>query len=203
MSLTYRSTQRNRVYTRKFDHEEAKRRYEAGESPAALAREYGVTINAVRRVVIPGERARMAATALEHHRRKGNPSQYWDCPDCGARARKGHRCRACYLIARYEERPQPIDAVGRVYCYRCRAYRPADEFSFDPRWPKRGFRREVCRACDSARRQDYRERHKLPCVGCGRPALPPNEKGTRGARVPRCRACFHAWQREQRGRPAA
>jgi transposase-like protein len=46
------SARRNRVYERKFNHEEAVRRHDAGASYSTLAREYGVTPMTVRRVVL-------------------------------------------------------------------------------------------------------------------------------------------------------
>jgi hypothetical protein len=45
------SSKRNRTYKRKFDHDEARRRYKAGESMRAIADDMGVTHHAVWRVV--------------------------------------------------------------------------------------------------------------------------------------------------------
>lgn len=53
-------------YRRKFDHEDAQVRYAAGETIAALAREYGVAWAAVQRVVNPAVRKRMDAQSLAY-----------------------------------------------------------------------------------------------------------------------------------------
>ena len=188
MSLTYRSPFRNRVYQRKFDHEQAKRRYAAGERIADLAREYGVSPAAVVFAVDARAAARNRNAVAEYHRR-GNPSQYWACPECGARARKGHHCRACFDASRCGD---AVNERGELLCLRCREYKPVSEFSFRAESARRGFRIPRCRACETRARQNYRERHKVPCAICGAPALPPNEKRPNGTDYPRCRPCFYA-----------
>jgi len=45
------SAKRNRVYKRKFDHDEARKRVGKGESMTALAREYGVSKRAIEQVL--------------------------------------------------------------------------------------------------------------------------------------------------------
>lgn len=63
-ALSSASSIRNRVYKRRFPHEEAIERHRLGESISAIARSYGVTPQAVRRIVIPGEKERL----LEYNR---------------------------------------------------------------------------------------------------------------------------------------
>jgi predicted DNA-binding protein (UPF0251 family) len=52
MSLRHQSARRNRVYIRKFDHEEAIRLHRSGVSYCELGRRMGVTAMTVRRVVL-------------------------------------------------------------------------------------------------------------------------------------------------------
>jgi hypothetical protein len=193
MSMVTHSRKRNRAYLRKFDHDEARKRHASGESVAALAREYGVTWSAVQRVVDPITRERAALSSAARFARHGNRSQYWPCPECGGRARKGHLCRRCHL-ARLRGGRDLFDKDGRMLCTRCGEYRPADEFGWrsHTKAPDRGFRRSTCRRCETQIRRAYRERCKVPCVVCGAPALPPEEKRTRGAGFARCRACYRA-----------
>ena len=180
-----------RVYRRKFDHEDAQRRYATGETIAALAAEYGVTAKAVERVVRPEVRARMYAAASLH----GHRYRHDTCA-CGARKdKRAARCRDCHLR---EVLGEVFDAHGYLRCNRCNCYLPLTEFGFDAHKRERAFRRAYCRECEARARQDYRERHKVPCVVCGKPALPPSEKMTGGAPFPRCRECFLSRPRDTR-----
>ena len=75
-------------------------------------------------------------------------------------------------------------------CFKCREWKADEGF---PHKNSGGLRRRgrsnYCRSCETIARQQYRERIKVPCVGCGKPALPQSEKGTRGRAEPRCRSC--------------
>jgi hypothetical protein len=137
----------------------------------------------------------MRTTSAEWQRTHWKASQYkGTCVDCGAQCRTvSKRCRECHL-ARVTK--PAVDSAGRVFCTSCEKWLSSALFAFDSRKSERGFRRLYCRECETAARRAYRDRHKVPCVGCGAPALPLNEKRTNGGREPRCRACFHAWQAE-------
>lgn len=189
MSLEYQSTFRNRVYKRKFDHDEARKRWLKGETVADLAREYNVSYAAVARAVDWRVRVRMDATTREYMSNPENLERLnYDVCACGNRKRNiSEKCRDCYLA----DRATQINENGDLWCYDCKNYRPSAEFPFVAASPSRNFKGGQCRGCATKARQSYRERHKLPCVGCGSPALPPNEKRTRGSGVPRCRTCFY------------
>ena len=79
---------------RKFDYDDALRRYQAGQSVASIARLAGVSRTAVRRVVIPGFKERLRASsikAIQEARHRGLP-----CPRCGERmGRTSKMCRRC------------------------------------------------------------------------------------------------------------
>ncbi len=199
MALTVYSAARNRVYVRRFDHEEAAVRHAAGESIRALARDYGVTVNAVRCVVIPGEKARQNVYAKRW--RTGT------CERCSGPAmrlipgKKEHnpdgrvlcqRCRSREMRKRL--RVDPATRTYKLECGRCKQWKPVDEFGArvrkalaDGRAPK-----YVCTACATAARTAYRHRHRVPCDRCGKPCLSPGEKGSRRVRTDRnmCLSCY-------------
>ena len=65
MSLVTVSKKRNRVYPRRFDHDEARTLYiMEGWTLSALARHFGVTPSAVKRVVDPATKLRMYEKSL-------------------------------------------------------------------------------------------------------------------------------------------
>lgn len=187
-----------RVYVRKFDYDEARQRYADGEHPRDLAAEYGVSMNRVRQVVIPEEGQRAAERARQ-----------WiysgTCPICGGPAtRTGgqSRCRECFNVAQATSvRPDELR------CPTCGEWKPDEDFPFNAGGRKlRRGRHQSCRPCLTKLRQNYRERHKVPCVVCGKPALPPSEKRTSGAPFPRCRECYdeeRSARRQVRRRVAA
>jgi hypothetical protein len=190
-----RSAKRNRLYVRRFDHEEAVRRHAAGETIAALADAYGVTYEAVRHAVTPGLKDRN----VENDRR-------WRtgvCERCGGPAMRlvsGKRkhnpdgrvlCRSCRPVLK--RKPLLVaDGIVNVHCGACDTWKPVADF------PPRVARaiaanarvKARCRACDTAERRRHRDEHKVPCISCGAPCLPPSEKGMNGADVPRCRDCY-------------
>lgn len=158
-----------RVYQRLFDHEEAMRRYQAGETPAALAREYGVSDVAVRRVVVPGVRERMYAA----NRR------YWQatCAVCGgkvvsnpSRERTDGRvlCRQCSNAERRER--LRFNEHGILVAVRCsmldcangERWQPPANFPHGPRHHdvRPGGIHGQCRACNTRSRREYRKRHR-------------------------------------------
>lgn len=183
----YESPYRNRVYKRKFDHDEARRRWLNGETLTALANDYAVTLTAVKRAVDVTTCVRMDLNTKAYYDRNGGNKSNYDTCSCGNPKRKGAKqCASCYNATL----PQQISPDGLLWCPVCKTHRPTTEFPFDPKVPSRNFRRRYCRSCDTKARQDYRERHKVPCVYCGAPALPESEKGKRGHSDPRCRDCW-------------
>ncbi len=99
------------------------------------------------------------------------------------------RCKACaYRRMVVTVRPDTLR------CYSCRKWKPDEEYPSDTRQLARRGRDGRCRACNTKNRQTYRERHKVPCVACGAPRLPANEKGAgRGwADTGLCRECWLA-----------
>ena len=67
---------------RRFDHEEARRRFAAGESLASLARAFGVSWSAVQHAVDAEARARDRAAG----RRFTERHHVAECEECGGRA---------------------------------------------------------------------------------------------------------------------
>jgi len=174
-----------RVYKRKFDWDEARRRRAAGETYPDIARSLGVSIAAVRFAVNDDERER-AAQRVKEWQRSGT------CIDCGQPCsrtfrRKEHRCNACAGKARITNVRD-----GELRCATCETWKPDDDFprSSHVRCIVRRGRHRVCRMCSTKLRREYRERHKVPCSGgCGRMVLPGNEKGVRGLPIPQCHSC--------------
>lgn len=184
MSLTHYSPTRNRVYVRKFDHEEAAARHAGGESIPALAREYGVSDSAVRWVVTPGGKDRN----LEGVRRWRDGT----CEDCGGPAMRLVGSKAAN------------NRDGRTICHRCRSDRRRERLRFDEygqlasvrcvrgdcaygqRWqPPEHFpggmrHRDVrakgianeCRSCQARQRRRRRDALRVPCEDCGTPTSP-------------------------------
>lgn len=184
MGMETHSSTRNRVYQRKFDHEDAIRRFREGETVAAIAEDVGVSYTAVKRVVDPRTRAQMNLAILARTRR---------CVDCGApKSVAGERCVACSGRVR---RAQHWNKDGLLRCRRCSSYKHPREFSYDADNTTRDYYSDYCRPCASQARQDYRERRKIPCLRCGAPCLPASEK-LRPDRPSRdtglCLECFRA-----------
>jgi hypothetical protein len=168
MSLITFSAEKNRVYVRKFDHEEAASRHAAGESVASLAAAYGVTKNAIYRVISPGWKER----ELAYNKRWRTGS----CEECGGPAMR-------LIGGKKKHNPD-----GRMLCARCRSDALRERLRFDElgnlaavrcihldcangeRWQSpenftRGMRhREIreggihqsCRACQTRAKQRYR-----------------------------------------------
>lgn len=181
-------TRGRRVYVRRFDYEEAQSRYDAGESLSALAAEYGVTYTAVWQVVTPAGR-HLAKRSADNVRARTVGQGI--CDDCGgpmsaaSRRHGSTRCMPCAARAR-----ATTVRAGELRCNRCREWKIDENFPMNR--SKRGARRgrhQQCRACSTILRREYRERHKVPCIGCGKPVLPPREKGPHGYHEPRCLEC--------------
>lgn len=168
----------------------------------ALAERYGVTITAVRRVCDREFRLKLEAKTTKY-------AMSGVCANCGKPRSKYHThptsgdlCRECW--AESKQTRFLLDAAGEVVevrCGSCKEWKAVDQFSHST-GASRGLR-GTCRSCDTAKRQNYRERHKEPCVDCGSPALPPSEKKSgagRGADFPRCWPCYLAWRNTPAGR---
>lgn len=142
-----------RVYTRKFDWDEAIRRREAGETYPAIAKAFGVSVAAVRMAVNPAERERMARTSSAWVRGAR-------CPDCGTqttRNRKGedNRCTQCATRLRATSVREE-----ELQCTRCQEWKPDEDFPMNrSETPLRRYRHGLCRACSTIARREYRQRH--------------------------------------------
>ncbi len=142
-----------RVYVRKFDWDEARRRHAAGESYAALAREYGVSNSAVQLACKDYLRARDQARASA-----------WQsngvCPVCGGRASRNrttgqHRCMRCASVA-----AATSVRDGELRCGTCREWKPDDDFSRSASDSARRERNGTCRACGTVAKREYRARNR-------------------------------------------
>jgi hypothetical protein len=145
----------SRVYQRRFDWDEARRRRAAGESLRVIAEALGVTPAAVDRVTRPGERERQAEYARSL---KGTGV----CDDCGGPMNKtsryhgSTRCKPCAARA-------SVTSVGEgvLRCFGCREWKPDEQFSHSntERAVVRRARKTYCRACDTIARREYRRRN--------------------------------------------
>lgn len=176
----------------KWDHDEGLRLYAAGLSIPAIARLMGVSDASVRLVVDPAYR-RACRESMRRSRKVNR------CEGCGAMIWKaqpgwisGRLCRRCAAAEQATSiRPDSLR------CSACGDWKADEDFPHRQGRIARRGRHGTCRGCQARVRQEHRERHKVPCVGCGAPTLPPSEKPGRGG-VPRCRACFHEDQRRIR-----
>jgi hypothetical protein len=151
---------------RRFDHDEARRRYAAGESQPALAREYGVSVQSVFRVVTPN-RQRVLEHEIDYQRRRLRVP----CPGgCGAVVwKRSGRIPLCPVCTGKARRKVEHGTPGRY---------------------RRGCHCDVCRAAATADRRERRERRKIPCTKCGRPRMHPNDIGPNREDTGLCIECF-------------
>lgn len=200
---------------RKFDHDEARRRYAAGESMGALASEFGVSRNAVFRVVNARYAESQKRAREAYYERNRVP-----CEGCGK------PCLAVHVGGKKVHNPD-----GRALCVRCRADEHLERIRFDDnaeivavrcnmldcangeRWqPPENFARGTahrnlrdggihsqCRACLTRARREYRHARRVPCVGCG--TLVDHEH-PRGDKPPECRTCANRRTGHERSRQA-
>lgn len=179
-----------RVYTRRFDHEEALRRLRAGERPIDLAAEYGVSPHMIcEHHLSPEGKARQLAYSKEW--RTG------ECEYCGepcmrlVSGKKEHNVdglQLCLSCRGWTKRERFLfDDEGELVAVRCsyidcangERWQPPENFHGGPRYRdirEKGIHSQ-CRACNTRSRKDYRERQKVPCEQCGEPCLPASEKG--------------------------
>lgn len=140
-------------HERRFDWDEARRRFAAGESACAIARSFGVSRTAITRVVDDGTYERMRQTCLRLAEKGAT------CPGCGGRMALttrygGGLCRACVAA----ERMLLPDECGRIRCSTCKQWLAPGAFSHDPRKPHRYHRGMECRACCAGRKRKRRAR---------------------------------------------
>lgn len=186
---------------RKFDHDEARRRYAAGETKAGIARDFGVTRTAVLRVVSPGYRAKQEVRLAEYYERNRVP-----CEGCGTPCllphiggKKKHsdgralcgRCRADEMIERIRF-DENADIVAVRCCLRDCAngerWQPPENFSRGAKFRdlRPGGIHGLCRTCQTRARQQYRLARRVPCSGCGTLVL---HERRRRDKPPECRSC--------------
>lgn len=112
-------------------------------------------------------------------------------------ARQGATTVACDLPflrgeGRRRFRYDEFGQVAAVYCRTCKTFKYPEAFGAGVKFKDvrpQGFH-ESCRVCLTKLRQDYRERHKVPCDRCGKPRLPAGEKGSRKNDSGLCKACY-------------
>lgn len=143
-----------RTYTRSFDWDEARRRNEAGETKASLAREYGVTTMAIYMACRPEQYEKSKV-------RRAEWSRAGKCPDCGTQTTRQHvsenaRCVRCSAIARSTSARD-----GELQCVTCREWFPDENFPSNrkERHARRG-RHAQCRSCQTIARREYRHRNR-------------------------------------------
>lgn len=117
------SSKRPRVYKRKFDWDEARRRHRAGETLAAIARSYGVHPWAVSRVVNMCA-SQIVSVSEADLARRGGPHV---CPRCrGRKNKKSILCHRCRAAGRYGR------SIGEEWD-------PDDETTLADIWPPTGY----------------------------------------------------------------
>ena len=184
---------RNRVYQRKFDWDQAKRMRDSGMTIADIAAALGVSYGGVRRVVDPHYRAMLDVSAAEYQRTHWRRKRMDQCK-CGAeKTKSANMCAACHR----DKFDVDVGPSGTLRCHLCDRFLPTEVFPTDNRKPLRGFRRTICRSCDSRRRKLNRERRKVPCAsGCGAFVTHPDDTNKRGYEWSGlCRGCWNAARR--------
>lgn len=164
MSLETISDKRDRIYQRKFDHDEARLLHSAGESYSALADRYGVTIQAVRRVCDERVRSDMEALTKEYMRTHFRSPCLGGCGRLvlrGGGKRSGY-CRCCSKSRRDAARTDIRE--GELRCSKCGEWKQDASFpTYRPVAARRG-RNSQCRSCHAAVRREYRRDHPMSAV---------------------------------------
>lgn len=160
------------TYVCKFDHEEARARFALGEETASIARGYGVSWSAVKRVVDPQTRKKMDARARANIEARRVPCR-------GGCAR---------LVWMHGARPR----TG--YCPKClgektNVVRHGTETEYS-----QGCRCGKCLTAASAAKRRRRENSRIPCShGCG--TLVDGINRGWPDKPPECRPCYYKRQR--------
>jgi hypothetical protein len=156
MALVTVSEKRNRVYERKFDHDQARAMRKAGMSLTALAEHFGVSATSIQRACDPEFRKRMDKRTLKYMRERRVPCKTLGCETLVWTTHKDGSgyCQDCEIARRTaaDERP------GELRCTKCGEWKPDEDFRLRRTQTRRG-RKSQCRACENATRNDYRRRH--------------------------------------------
>ena len=135
-------------HVRRFDWDEARGLRDSGMAYTKIAERLGVSAQAIRRVLIPGEYERMDA-ASSAWLRGGT------CERCGGSCTRGHDyCAACL--------PHVQATTVREHelqCTTCREWKPDDAFAGDKRRVARRGRHRQCSECGTKARAAYRKAH--------------------------------------------
>jgi hypothetical protein len=139
-----------RLSRRRFDHDEALRRYrDLGLSIPAIAKQMGVSNASVRLVCDPDYRER----CRESTRRSAKSAR---CIDCGATIWKGRmRCRPCAQRLR-----ATTVREDTLRCSECGEWKPDREFPWQRGKVARRERHSVCRGCQAVVRRRSRAARK-------------------------------------------
>jgi hypothetical protein len=169
-----------RVYTRKFDWDEAQRLHDGGLSYAAIAERFGVSHGAVYFALNEVARKLMAA-------RNSKWQRDGVCVVCGAScsrnaSRKITRCATCANKLRATSVRD-----DELLCLGCRKWKPYDSFPMGGNRSRAG-RHQQCRVCLTEQKRAWRERNRTPCVhGCGTMVEAKNRKDPN--KPHECRPC--------------
>jgi hypothetical protein len=149
-----------RVYTRKFDWDEARRLYDGGLSYAAIGVRLGVSHGAVYFALNEAARKRMAARNSQWQREGV-------CAECGTgcsrnASRKVTRCSVCA-----NKRRATTVRENELSCRCCKEWKPYNAFPMGGNHARSG-RHHDCRVCLTEAKRAWRERNRVPCShGCG------------------------------------
>lgn len=140
---------------RKFDHDKAREMRADGLTYTRIAAEFDVSVNAVRRVVDPKAREKMAQATAARIRARREPCK-GGCGRLvwlhGTRKQTGSGyCRRCHGIHRAETvRPTTL------LCARCGEWKPDEDFFVRSDAVARRGRSSECRPCSTITRRAHR-----------------------------------------------
>lgn len=152
MALTTHSKVRNRVYHRRFDHEEAQRLRAEGWTWVELSRHFGVTANAIQRVCLPHVREKMDAQTKKHLLKLRKPCK----GGCGKLVWMNNKERSGYCPRCIRSKFNADVGDGILRCTRCREWKTDSEFPTYHGVHVRRGRSPECRVCSSQRRREHR-----------------------------------------------
>lgn len=163
MAMVTESKVRNRVYTRMFDHDEARRMHE--EDPemwttTGLAEHFDVSLAAIQRVLDPVVNARMSKQAnawAKRHRKPclgGCGTLVWHAGKTFAGHTRSGYCIVCVGLLRTSDDVRERE----LRCRRCGKWKPDGEFSKGKARGRR-YKRTHCRACATEVRREHRREH--------------------------------------------
>ncbi len=139
---------------RRFDWDDARRRYANGEKIGTIARSVGVSWTAVQRVVVPGRFEQMR-DAQRQWQKTGV------CDNCGGPMNRSSRssgrslvCPTCAATAR-----RTTIRETTLLCVGCREWKPDDDFPRNRVEASRRGRHTSCRACQTVQRRERRHRN--------------------------------------------